>query len=377
MLSRLFPVGLLLLCFTVGDGGRLSVSGSHFVKDGQRVFLSGTNLAWVHYGSDFGNHHYTGVRGQMEHFLAQIQAAGGNSIRIWLHIEGDTTPHFTSDGHVDKPDAGGTLISDLHSFLQAAQRHNVLVFITLWNGAKNQSPHYRLNGLIVDTNKLQSYIDHALVPMVNALKGEPALGGWDIMNEPEGELRPGVQSNNPCQDTSHLAGSGAGWEGHLYTAQQLQRFINWQAHAIRIHDPGAMVTVGTWNPKSNTDRFGFKNLYKDSCLVEAGGRNKGTLTFYQVHTYASNGQWDGYSPFQKHYNDYGLDKPLVIGEYRESDAAGERITDLYNHAYYYGYSGGWGWQAVDGNAWGSIQTGMAWLKGRNDQAKGGQVNFNV
>jgi len=61
--------------------GRLSVSGHNLVKDGQRVFLSGANLAWYNYGQDFGNNHYAGVRSHMEQFLSQIQASGGNSIR--------------------------------------------------------------------------------------------------------------------------------------------------------------------------------------------------------------------------------------------------------------------------------------------------------
>ena len=79
---------------------------------------------------------------------------------------------------------------------------------------------------------------------------------------------------------------------------------------------------------------------------------------------------------QKHYTDYGLDKPLVIGEFRESEAAGLKITDLYNYAYYYGYSGAWGWHAIENN-WGNIRTGIEWLRGRNDQQKGGLVNFRV
>ncbi|KAH3776395.1 mannan endo-1,4-beta-mannosidase-like [Dreissena polymorpha] len=368
----------LLVLLKGAYSGRLQVQGSHLVKDGQRVFLSGTNLAWVHYAMDFGHNQYNGVKGRMEQILSELQASGGNSIRLWLHIEGQTTPEFTSDGHVSGMDA--TLVSDLRSFLQSAKRHNILVFIVLWNGAKIEQFHYRLHGLIVDTNKLQTYIDKCLTPMVHQLKNEPALGGWEVFNEPEGALEPGHHDSNACFDTSALAGSGAGDEGKmhntLYTAQQIQRFINWQADAIRREDPGAMVTVGTWNPKSNTDRFGFKNMYKDACLIGAGGRQHGTLTFYQVHSYSWQGHWDGYSPFQKHYNDYGLDKPLVIGEFRESEAANTKITDLYNYAYYHGYSGAWGWQAIENN-WGNIRTGITFLRGKNDQTNGGLVHFTV
>ncbi|KAL4238580.1 hypothetical protein ACF0H5_003287 [Mactra antiquata] len=355
-------------------GGRLYTSGKNFMKDGHRVFLSGTNLAWVNYARDFGNNQYNNVKAQMERYLSEIHAAGGNSIRVWVHIEGETSPHFLSNGYVDKTDAGRSLINDMRNFLHAAQARNVLVFFTLWNGAVKQNTHWRLNGLIKDTGKLQSYINIALIPMVNALKGEPALGGWDIINEAEGVIIPGHQSSNPCHDTTSLTNSGAGWAGQLYTAAELQRFVNWQADAIRTADPGAMVTVGAWNAKADAGILGFHNLYSDHCLVSSGGKAHGTLTFFQVHTYAYQGKFDGLSPFEHHGNDYNLNKPIVIGEFREE--GGRSISDMYNHAYYYGYSGAWGWQAIDNN-WSNLQTGMRHLKGRNDQQKGGMVAFSV
>ena len=141
---------------------------------------------------------------------------------VWLHIEGESTPQFDNNGYVTGIDI--TLISDMRNYLQAAQRHNILVFFTLWNAAVKQNTHYRLHGLMVDTRKLQSYIDHALKPMANALKGEKALGGWDIMNEPEGEIKTGLSNADPCFDTRHLSGSGAGWAGQLYTPQEIARF---------------------------------------------------------------------------------------------------------------------------------------------------------
>lgn len=83
----------------------------------------------------------------------------------------------------------------------------------------------RLAGLIKDPVKLQSYIDNALIPMVKAFKNEPGLGGWDIINEPAGEMIPGVSSDNPCDDTSALVNSGMGWAGELYTAAEFQRRV--------------------------------------------------------------------------------------------------------------------------------------------------------
>lgn len=50
------------------------------------------------------------------------------------------------------------------------------------------------------------------------------------------------------------------------------RFINLQADAIHRTDPDALVSVGVWNPIDNTDAFGLHDLFKDECLVAAGGK---------------------------------------------------------------------------------------------------------
>jgi len=50
--------------------------------------------------------------------------------------------------------------------------------------------------------------------LVESLKGHPALGAWEIINEFEGSVYAGQSNQNPCFDTTVLTNSGAGWTGN-------------------------------------------------------------------------------------------------------------------------------------------------------------------
>lgn len=69
-------------------------------------------------------------------------------------------------------------------------------------------------------------------------------------------------------------------------------------------------------------------------------------------------------------------KPIVIGEFRESDGAGMTIEEMYDHAYNNGYSGAWAWSVTDG-PWDNIKEGVASIANYTDQTKGGLVRFVV
>ncbi|EFX76384.1 endo-beta-1,4-mannanase [Daphnia pulex] len=369
-------IGILFVsALELTRASRLSVSGNKLMFNGKSVFLSGVNFAWNSYGNDFGNGKYTAnSKTTFEQWLAEVATNGGNSVRVWLHVEGDNTPNYDANGYVLGPDKTGTLISDMKSFLDSAKAKNILVIFVLWNGAtlRNQNS---IN-LYWDNSKLQTYLDKALTPMVKALAAHPALGAWEIVNEPEALVYNNKADANSCFNTVPMANSGAGWTGKWIPMKQIQLFINWQAAAIKAADPGALVTVGTWSQYSQTDVFSnTRNYYTDACLIAAGGKTLGKLDFYQIHTYTP---FSASAPFKVAASAYGLNKPVTIGEFSASCSGGMTIQQMYNYAYGNGYQAAWGWQYAGGycsDSRATFDSGMLQLKGKS--GSGGLVNFPV
>jgi mannan endo-1,4-beta-mannosidase len=76
----LFCFIAVCLCGTYAQSF-LEVSGEDLIYKGEKVFLSGMNIAWQEFGYDFGNGNYDRNRDLLEGYLRDIAAAGGNSIR--------------------------------------------------------------------------------------------------------------------------------------------------------------------------------------------------------------------------------------------------------------------------------------------------------
>jgi len=199
--------------------------------------------------------------------------------------------------------------------------------------------------------------------MVQGLKGEPGLLAWEIFNEPEGFLQVDVAGSG-CTDVSRLNGTGAGWAGHTLSMDKILKYVNWSAAAIHDNDPGALVTVGSWSERPQTDSFGFKNYYSDECLRSVGGKSNGTLDFMQIHTYAWNGQWSSSSPINNSVSAYGLSKPLVVGEFNHMNGVEWQSGEyLYRDIYDKGYAGAWGWDLLESDLSSYLVPGMKSISG--------------
>ncbi|MEG8946109.1 Ig-like domain-containing protein [Rosettibacter firmus] len=344
----------------------------------QDLFLSGTNLAWLSFARDIGTGS-TDFNTFADIFLT-IHENGGNVVRWWLHTDGTATPQFDNSGYVVGP--GVTTISDLKKVLDLAWEREIGVILTLWSfdmlrSNKSATVLERNRKLLLDTNYTRSYINNSLIPMVDSLKGHPAIVAWEIFNEPEG-----MSNEYGWPEIQHVPMSA------------IQRFVNLCAGAIHRTDPAAKVTNGSWHIQVLTDitppqltklsaeyaymsdidkkdmenrfykKYGFYltadqiikhyekvmsiqnyNYYTDERLIATGGDKDGKLDFYTFHYY----DWAGknYSPFHRPASIWALDKPLVVAEFHVKETFGVPKDYLYVTLYNYGYAGALAWSWTD------------------------------
>ncbi|MEQ9263739.1 MAG: discoidin domain-containing protein [Balneolaceae bacterium] len=344
---------LLLFSFLLITASSLEAQVDNRIPfNNQNLWLNGGNIAWVNFGRDVGPGNT--AFNDFDAMYSQVQSNGGNAMRFWVHIDGRSTP--TWNGNEVTGEGAGT-IEDLEILLDKAWENNVSLILCLWSfdmlrTESGSTITNRAKAMLEDSTLTENYIQNALIPMVEALGNHPALLAWEIFNEPEG------MSNE----------FGWNFTRHVPMAD-IQRFVNQTAGAIHRTNPDALVSNGAWSfhSLSNTTNGNSKNYYSDSELIAAGGDSLGTLDFYMVHYY----DWAGttLSPFHNDKDSWGLDKPLVVGEFGipDDNLFGIPKDDLYETLYERGYAGALVWQWVD---WyqnrGSY--GPSWLRGL-DQMK--------
>lgn len=299
----------------------------------QKIFLNGSNSAWINFANDIGPDSEIDIEGFRKSF-AEIHASGGNAMRIWLHTTGQHSPLFNEAGEVTGP--GESTIEDVKALLDAAWENNVGLELCLWsfdmlrkkNGEKYTS---RARHILTDRDATMTYVNNSLIPMVKSLKGHPGIIAWEIFNEPEG------MSNE----------FGWAFNDHV-PMSDIQRFINLCAGAIHRTDPSAQVTNGSWSFLASTEvGEKNKNYYTDARLIEAGGDKDGILDFYTVHYY----DWakEALSPFHHDASYWKLDKPVAITEFYAKTTFGVDELSLHEELYKRGYAGAQSWSWTDAN----------------------------
>jgi hypothetical protein len=373
ILSGIASLVMAVLFLPVSASGQ---SNSRIEYNGLPLFMNGSNVAWISFGADIGPGTTNFTRfGQ---YFDSVKANGGNTMRLWLHTNGATTPAYGGDGMVTGP--GTNTISDLRQILDLAWERKVSLLLSLWSfdmtGTSYGADRAAQNRLMLtDSSAREAYLQNCLQPMVDSLRGHPGILAWEVFNEAEG------MSNE------------FGWAGYLRVPMtDIQKFVNRVAGIVHRTDTSAKVTTGTLSfgqlsdvpslakalplaerianmsaaekneiESAFAERYGFSqpverilaatsvaagyNYYRDDRLVAVGGDPDGTLDFYEVHYYS----WAGTSgsPLHNPFSHWGLSKPLIVGEFYAQPTFGLATEDLYRILIDNGYAGAYTWQWIN------------------------------
>ena len=314
--------------------------GNRLIINGQPIFVSGMNIAWNNFARDVGDQQVA-IALFVSQFK-QIKGAGGNAVRWWLHTDGQTDPKFNeSTGAVTG--LGSKTIANIQQVLDSAYSYGIVVSLTLFSfdllqndGNKTNAQMDRNEKFLTVPANLDSYIENALRPMLDAVGSHPAIMCWEVFNEPEG------------MTTEH------GWSTKKISHSHVMRFTNKIAGEVHRRTK-KMASTGIHNYSQ-----GERNRYTTAKLIAAGGDNDGHLDFYMAHYYPEYGGTSE-SPFHNKASFWGFDKPILIGEFPAQSwgpgtgysvalsGTAMTITAAFEYAYSNGYAGAMSWSMTEGN----------------------------
>lgn len=340
MITYTFPKGENLVSFTItdNDGNQetknvkiiiadLTNNGHNRlpIRNGElSKFMSGINIAWNSFANDLTNFDAK----TFTTFFNNVENSGGNAVRWWLHTNGVASPTFGSDGKVTGLRSGE--IKNMKAALDMAAERGIMVSMCLWSFDMLQdqgNDRARNKRLLEDASITQSYIDNALIPILKEIGDHPAVMSWEIFNEPEGMT------------------TEFGWASERTEMKYVQQFVNLLAGAIHRQTPTALVSNGSWSFIASTDVSSFMDYYRNDRLIAVGGDTDGTLDFVQVHYYDHFSE--GASPFAHAASYWGIDKPIVIGEFPANGVKGYNAVETFEQLYKLGYAGAMTWSWSD------------------------------
>ncbi len=360
-LAKLYSTGLItgFLCFVVLNAGTLDRVSTPY---GQKIFISGINVAWKQFGGDVGK--YPIDTAWFATMLQGVADSGGNAVRWWLFTDCSNDPQIDPTTKLVKG-LGASTISNIKKVLDMGYVRGVGIDLCLLSFDMMKTGKTMVdmeaNKKILQTDEgRKAFIDNAVVPLVKAIGHHPAILNWEIFNEPEGMVQ-----------------SIAGDWGSMATGIEIthvQKMVNQAAGAIHRAVPGVPVSNGCWSFIAGSNTIpGDHNYYSDSALIKVGGDPDGTLDYYMVHYY----EWGKteLSPFHHPASYWGLDKPLVIGEFPakglSADVGAMTPAQCWKYLMDNGYAGAMGWTYTAHDGFGGLPEagqGMRALKTSSSSA---------
>ncbi|MCD7708818.1 MAG: cellulase family glycosylhydrolase [Clostridiales bacterium] len=335
--NNVFPEAVDVSSIESALPGRVEVSGTDFVVNGETIYMNGVNTPWDNW-NDFGGSYYEGFWSQ--HF-AELAENGINATRIWITCDGTVGMIIDDDGYVEG--ATTQFWSNLDSLFTTAQENGIYIMATLMSFdhfKETNSTYETWRDMVQDEEKIESYVDNFVIPFVERYDGFDSLWSIDLCNEPDW-----IHEN---AEDGQLA-----WDD----------ICNLFAHeAAAIHENSdVLVTVGFGMVKYNSDSY-EGNYGSDEYLQSLYDNADAYLDFYSTHFYEWEAEWFGF-PFDKTPTDFLLDgtKPCVIGEFPASGFDGSvknsvemSGSECYVNAYENGWNGAFAWTSNGVDSCGSL-----------------------
>jgi hypothetical protein len=339
--------------------------------DGRPIILNGANIAWINYGWDLNTTNGDSSVCGMYDAMHLVSESGGNAIRLWLFedamtkcdgCEGLKSPFEVDEQGVPIGFKAGVL-DRVQQYLDMAHSFGLLVVLVLWNGAYVASADDLTCQMFAHDALLSSVLANIVQPLAARFGAHPALGMWEVMNEPEAMVDFSVTSGEAActADLGKLntfREDGGGWTTVcLQPVTSMAAFLAKHIATLKAAG-GRLVTSSSWCP---SPLYGGINLWSDECLAAAGGEPVG-FDVYQVHDYAKKMPsfapnaygtgWPGATPAA----DYDLDRPLFVGEISNTYGSGypwqdasipdydESMATLAGQVVAHGYAGILSWE---------------------------------
>ena len=271
-------------------------AGSRIAWRGGSWYLHGANVPWYNWGCDFGCNANGGVSSNTATLgagFAKLKGAGIKNARWWV-FPGDPW-QITRDGAGAPTGLNPAIYADFDAALQLAETYDLTYDFVLFSG-----PTALPSAWLTDAGQ-RAKLAGALSPLFARYKDHPRILSWEVVNEPEWDI----------------------WNNQIGQAavQETVKAIAAAVHA----KTSTYVTVGAAN-------IAGLPLWKGL-----------GLDYYRAHWYDHmTGDWcapcTDYATLKAKY---GLDAPVVIGEYYSGSGADalKRHEDWYAK----GYAGATAW----------------------------------
>ncbi|WP_240415407.1 hypothetical protein [Paenibacillus periandrae] len=296
----------------------------------------GINYAWSNtngFGYDFSDSNWTKNWDKIQSDINTMQSKGVKSLRWWVFAGLDKAPLWSGT------ERGSTVtglpdhwIEHMVAATNYANKQGIKIYWCLLSYDLALNYNSQTHDDIIDNPDVQtSYINNALIPIIEALKDNTGVMGWDIINEPEWIIRA-----NDGGDPNHDA-------RRVFTLDQLRSFVERNVNQIHLLGAKQPVSVGSASAKWSGKQYSF--------WTGLG------LDFYDFHWY------DWYTPYfdpsTTDAQSLGLDKPILIGEVMSdpsTEYSGSTVPknhqSLAERVHSHGYAGymPWAWSDSQHNA---------------------------